>query len=195
MKKTEKQQNALKGVMLPFEKFGCLRNLPVDETGEIIQTVLAYGMTGTRPEFRDKFQQRYYDTFLEPITEQIASAEKRAHQCREAAQLRADTLKEAKKIIAMQIREAKSAKNTVNAQGSINSDAVIEDLSFTHFISLGLKRDTGTYNGELLWNDMSDDDKRYAITYVTQNIASDALKRNTQYASQFLTSNVWKPQG
>ena len=54
MKKTEKQQNALKGVMLPFEKFGCLRNLPVDEAGEIIQTVLAYGMDGTKPEFKDK---------------------------------------------------------------------------------------------------------------------------------------------
>ena len=103
MKKIEKQQNA-------FEKFGCLCNLPVDEAGEIIQTVLAYGMNGTKPEFKDKYQLRYYETFLDPITEQIANAEKRAVQCREAALHRADTLKAAKKIIAMQERETKSAK-------------------------------------------------------------------------------------
>ena len=110
MKKTEKQQNALKGVTLPFEKFGCLRNLPVDEAGEIIQTVLTYGMDGTKPEFKDKYQQRYYESFLDPITEQIANAEKRAIQCREAAQQRAYALKAAKKIIAMQERETKAAK-------------------------------------------------------------------------------------
>ena len=247
MKKTEKQQNALKGVMLPFEKFGCLRNLPVDEAGEIIQTVLAYGMDGTKPEFKDKYQQRYYESFLAPITEQIANAEKRAVQCREAAQQRADALKAAKKIIAMQEREAKSAKkngatdstatptlfdnahdNTgspnespevVQDQTDTNNDNPLsndtvrnatsavsptvlqentgcntlpEDLSYSYLLSLGIKRDTGPYNGETTWNAMSDDEKRAAIAYVKQNITNNASKRNTLYASKFLGSNVWK---
>jgi len=243
MKKTEKQQNALKGVTLPFEKFECLRNLPVDEAGEIIQAVLVYGMDGTKPEFKDKYQQRYYESFLAPITEQIANAEKRAVQCREAAQQRADTLKAAKKIIAMQEREAKSAmKNgatdsTVtptlfdNADNQNESSEVLqssidmtkddalssdtmcnattavsptiplenasgntltEDLSYSFLLSLGIKRDTGPYNGETTWNAMSDDEKRTAITYVKQNITNNASKRNTMYASKFLGSSVWK---
>ena len=243
MKKTEKQQNALKGVMLPFEKLGCLRNLPVDEAGEIIQAVLAYGMDGTKPEFKDKYQQRYYDTFLDPITEQIAYAEKRAVQCREAALQRADALKAAKKIIAMQEREAKAAKKNDATdstatptlfddagssnespevvQGSIDtpndnalSDDTVrnatsavssavqqentgcntssEDLSYSYLLSLGIKRDTGPYNGETTWNAMSDDEKRTAIAYVKQNITDNASKRNTLYASKFLGSNVWK---
>lgn len=243
MKKTEKQQNALKGVMLPFEKFGCLRNLPVDEAGEIIQTVLAYGMDGTKPEFKDKYQQRYYESFLAPITEQIANAEKRAVQCREAAQQRADALKAAKKIIAMQEREAKSAKKNgatdstatptlfENADSQNESPEVVqdstdtnndnplsndtlrnatsavtptvqqentgcstlsEDLSYSYLLSLGIKRDTGPYNGETTWNAMSDDEKRAAITYVKQNITNNASKRNTLYASKFLGSSVWK---
>lgn len=221
MKKTEKQQKALKGVTLPFEKFGCLRNLPVDEAGEIIQTVLAYGMDGTKPEFKDKYQQRYYETFLESITEQIANAEKRAVQCREAAQQRADALKAAKKIIAMQERGTKSTKKTEvadnptthasfddahdNASKTDNMDqpqtvpqddaddnAPAEDLSYTYLLSLGIKRDSGPYNGETTWNTMSDDEKRVAIAYVTQNIANDASKRNIMYASKFLGSNVWK---
>ena len=247
MKNTEKQQNALKGVTLPFEKFGCLRNLPLDEAGEIIQTVLAYGMNGTKPEFKDKYQQRYYETFLEPITEQITNAEKRAVQCREAALHRADALKAAKKIIAMQEREAKSAKknsivdssatptlfddahddatngnypndpicgtigtnngitdpfdimrNTTTAQLQtvsqeyIGSNAPEEDLSYTYLISLGIKRDTDSYNGETTWNSMSDEEKRTAIAYVTQNITNNASKRNTVYASKFLGSSVWR---
>lgn len=247
MKKTEKQQNALKGVMLPFEKFGCLRNLPVDEAGQIIQTVLAYGMDGTKPLFKDKYQQRYYESFLAPITEQIANAEKRAVQCREAAQQRADALKAAKKIIAMQEREAKSAKKNDatdipatptlfdnargGSDGSNESSEVVqnstdtnngntsstdtvrnattavipttqqenasgktsaEDLSYTYLLSLGIKRDTGPYNGETTWNAMSDNDRRAAIAYVKQNIANNASKRNTMYASKFLSSNVWK---
>lgn len=243
MKKTEKQQNALKGVMLPFEKFGCLRNLPVDEAGEIIQTVLAYGMDGTKPEFKDKYQQRYYESFLAPITEQIANAEKRAVQCREAAQQRADALKAAKKIIAMQEREAKSAKKNGATDSTVtptlfdNADSpneslevvqdstdtnndnplsndplrnatsavsptdqqentgcstLSEDLSYSYLLSLGIKRDTGPYNGETTWNTMSDDEKRTAIAYVKQNITNNASKRNTMYASKFLGSNVWK---
>lgn len=217
MKKTEKQQNALKGVMLPFEKFGCLRNLPIDEAGEIIQTVLAYGIDGTKPEFKDKYQQRYYESFLAPITEQIAYAEKRAVQCREAAQQRADALKAAKKIIAMQEREAKAAKKNDaidstatptlfdNADSPNESPEVVQDstdtnndnplsndtvrnatsavtptvqqentgcntlsgdLSYSYLLSLGIKRDTGPYNGETTWNAMSDDEKRTAIAYV-----------------------------
>lgn len=247
MKKTEKQQNALKGVMLPFEKFGCLRNLPVDEAGEIIQTVLAYGMDGTKPEFKDKYQQRYYESFLAPITEQIANAEKRAIQCREAAQQRADALKAAKKIIAMQERETKASKkndaanspatptlfenahdssdgsnessevvqkstdtdngntsstdavrNATTAvppttpQNNANGNTSTEDLSYSYLLSLGIKRDTGPYNGETAWNAMSDDEKRSAIAYVKQNITNNASKRNTMYASKFLGSNVWK---
>lgn len=243
MKKTEKQQNALKGVMLPFEKFGCLRNLPVDEAGEIIQTVLAYGMDGTKPEFKDKYQQRYYESFLAPITEQIANAEKRAVQCREAAQQRADALKAAKKIIAMQERQTKAAKKNDgidssatptlfdNADSSNESLEVIqdstdtnndnplsndtvrnatsavsptalqentgcntlsEDLSYSYLLSLGIKRDTGPYNGETTWNAMSDDEKRAAIAYGKQNITNNTSKRNTLYASKFLGSNVWK---
>lgn len=247
MKKTEKQQNALKGVMLLFEKFGCLRNLPVDEAGEIIQTVLAYGMDGTKPEFKDKYQQRYYESFLAPITEQITNAEKRVVQCREAAQQRADALKAAKKIIAMQEREAKCAKkngatdsnathtlldNAHNSSDSSNESTEVvqnstdtnndnasstdtvrnataamtsttplenasgntsaEDLSYSYLLSLGIKRDTGPYNGETTWNAMSDDEKRTAIAYVKQNIANNASKCNTMYASKFLVSNVWK---
>lgn len=247
MKNTEKQQNALKGVMLPFEKFGCLRNLPVDEAGEIIQTVLTYGMDGTKPEFKDKYQQRYYESFLAPISEQIANAEKRAFQCREAAQQCANALKAAKKIIAMQEREAKLTKKNDatdspatrtlfdNAQGGsdgsnelpdvvqsstdsnkddeLSTDMVrnattavspivsqentsgntsVEDLSYSHFLSLGIKRDTGPYNGETTWNKMSDDEKKSAIAYVTQNITNNASKRNTMYASKFLGSNIWK---
>lgn len=247
MKKIEKQQNALKGVTLPFEKFGCLCNLPVDEAGEIIQTVLAYGMNGTKPEFKDKYQLRYYETFLDPITEQIANAEKRAVQCREAALHRADTLKAAKKIIAMQERETKSAKkngivdspatpmsfydahddatnanhsndsicgtigtnngiaassdtmhNTTTAQlqtvsqENAGSNAPTEDLSYPYLISLGIKCDTDSYNGEMTWNAMPDEEKRAAIAYVTQNITNNASKRNTVYASKFLSSNVWK---
>lgn len=243
MKKTEKQQNALKGVMLPFEKFGCLRNLPVDEVGEIIQTVLAYGMDGTKPEFKDKYQQRYYESFLAPITEQIANAEKRAVQCREAAQQRADAQKAAKKIIAMQEREAKSAKKNgatdstatptlfENADSQNESSEVLqssidmtkddalssdtmrnattavsptiplenasgntltEDLSYSYLLSLGIKRDTGPYNGETTWNAISDDEKRAAIAYAKHNISNNTSKRNTLYASKFLGSNVWK---
>lgn len=243
MKKTEKQQNALKGVTLPFEKFGCLRNLPVDEAGEIIQTVLAYGMDGTKPEFKDKYQQRYYESFLAPITEQIANAEKRAVQCREAAQQRADALKAAKKIIAMQERETKAAKKNgaadstatptlfdnadnpnespevvqdstdTNNDNALSTDMVrnatavmpsttplesvggntsAEDLSYSCLLSLGIKCDTGPYNGETTWNSMSDAEKRTAIAYVKQNITNNASKRNTMYASKFLGSNVWK---
>ena len=78
------------------------------------------------------------------------------------------------------------------SQENAGSNAPTEDLSYPYLISLGIKCDTDSYNGETTWNAMPDEEKRAAIAYVTQNITNNASKRNTVYASKFLSSNVWK---
>lgn len=217
---SKENNNSMKAVTLSFEKYGCLINLPTEEAGEIIQTVLAYGMTGNMPEIKERYKAMYYNTFLEPITAQIAAADKRAKQCREAAEARSAAIKEAKKIVAKQAREEKSVKKNEsivdgsssevsNIQTAIEGSAPVitssnvsvdsveysmapEDLSFDRLISLGVRRDTGSFNTELTWSNMSDDDKRAAIAYASQNFKGSTRLFNSQYASQFLKSKVWK---
>lgn len=216
-KSTKETINYLKGVTLSFEKFGCLLDLPREEAGEIIQTILTFGMTSKMPEFKDRYKTMYYQTFLTPIADQMTAAAMRAEQCRKAAEDRASALKDARKIINKQEHDSKHTKKYDNVEDSLSSMASvvstdtlrngtssiadtetkevvpsIEDLSFGRFIACGIKMDTGTFNGEQIWNDMSDDDKRAAISYAIINIRDDVRKANSLYASQFLKSGVWK---
>ena len=70
----------MKAVTLSFEKFGFLRNVTEEETGEFLLVILDYAMTGKMPEFKDKYQKMYYQTYLDMITEQMITATKRAKQ-------------------------------------------------------------------------------------------------------------------
>lgn len=107
MNKNNSNAKDMKAVTLSFEKFGFLRNVSAEEAGEFLQVILDYAMTGNVPEFKDKYQKMYYQTYLDVITEQMIAATKRANNLRKNAKERADAVKEAKKIIAKQGREAK----------------------------------------------------------------------------------------
>ena len=89
--------NDIKAITLSFEKFGFLRNVTAEEAGEFLQVILDYAMTGKMPEFKDKYQKMYYQTYLDVITEQMITASKRANNLRKNAKERADAVKEAKK--------------------------------------------------------------------------------------------------
>ena len=75
----------MKAVTLSFEKFGFLRNVTAEEAGEFLQVILDYAMTGKMPEFKDKYQKMYYQTYLDVITEQMITATKRANNLRKNA--------------------------------------------------------------------------------------------------------------
>ena len=55
----------MKAVTLSFEKFGFLRNVTAEEAGEFLQVILNYAMTGNMPEFKDKYQKMYYQSYLD----------------------------------------------------------------------------------------------------------------------------------
>lgn len=216
----------MKAVTLSFEKFGFLRNVSAEEAGEFLQVILDYAMTGNIPEFKDKYQKMYYQSFLDVITEQMVAATKRANNLRKNAKERADAVKEAKKIIAKQGREA---KGVIPSNVSVDEDSVTvpqtksdnkrdvasrslfddeagtdnaeeaspnnvddaEDLTYAHLLSLGVKKDTSSFNGEQTWNTMSDDAKRTAIAYAKSHFSGKGTSANMPYASQFLKSKPW----
>lgn len=216
----------MKAVTLSFEKFGFLRNVSAEEAGEFLQVILDYAMTGNMPEFKDKYQKMYYQSFLDVITEQMVAATKRANNLRKNAKERADAVKEAKKIIAKQGREA---KGVILSGGSIDAESVNvsqiksdnkrdvtsrslfddesgtdnadvksprdvdegKDLTYAYLLSLGVKKDTGNFNGEETWNTMSDDAKRSAIAYAKSRFSGNGTSANMPYASQFLKSKPW----
>ena len=111
----------MKAITLSFEKFGFLRNVSPEDAGEFLQVILDYAMTGNMPEFKDKYQKMYYQSFLDVITEQMVAATKRANNLRKNAKERADAVKEAKKNIAKQGREA---KGVILSGGSIDAESV-----------------------------------------------------------------------
>ncbi len=71
-----------------------------------------------------------------------------------------------------------------------NTD-VAEDLTYAYLLSLGVKKDTGNFNGEETWNAMSDDAKRSAIAYAKAHFLGNGTYANMPYASQFLKSKPW----
>lgn len=216
----------MKAVTLSFEKFGFLRNVSPEEAGEFLQIILNYAMTGNMPEFKDKYQKMYYQSYLDVITEQMVAATKRADNLRKNAKERADVVKEAKKIIAKQGREAKSVtsfvasidaetvtvpqtisdnKRGVTPRSLFDNEAGIdnaeeastgnaddaEDLTYAYLLSLGVKKDTSSFNGEATWNAISDDSKRSAIAYAKSHFSGNGTSANMPYASQFLKSKPW----
>lgn len=216
----------MKAVTLSFEKFGFLRNVTAEEAGEFLQVILDYAMTGEMPEFKDKYQKMYYQTYLDVITEQMIAATKRADNLRKNAKERADAVKEAKKIIAKQSREAKgvipsgasvdadslTTKQTTsdnkrdvttrslfdNEAGTDNAEEAssgnvddAEDLTYAHLLSLGVKKDTGSFNGETTWNSMSNDTKQSAIAYAKEHFSGNGTSANVPYANQFLKTKPW----
>lgn len=216
----------MKAITLSFEKFGFLRNVTAEEAGEFLQVILGYAMTGNMPEFKDKYQKMYYQSYFDVITEQMITATKRADNLRKNAKERADAVKVAKKIIAKQSREAKGVtpsststdvdhvtisqtmsdtKRDVtsrslfdNEDGTYNAEEAshsnvndAEDLTYAYLLSLGVKKDTSSFNGEMTWNAMSDDAKRSAISYAKSHFSGKGTSANMPYASQFLKSKPW----
>lgn len=216
----------MKAVTLSFEKFGFLRNVTAEEAGEFLQIILGYAMTGNMPEFKDKYQKMYYQSYLDVITEQMITATKRADNLRKNAKERADAVKEAKKIIAKQGRETKGGtssstsadadhvtvsqtmsdnKRDVTSCSLLENEAGIdnaeeasignadnaENLTYAHLLSLGVKKDTSSFNGEMTWNAMSDDAKRSAIAYAKSHFSGNGTSANMPYANQFLKSKPW----
>lgn len=125
----------MKAVTLSFEKFGFLRNVTAEEAGEFLQVILDYAMTGKMPEFKDKYQKMYYQTYLDVITEQIVAATKRANNLRKNAKERADAVKEAKKIIAKQGREAKQESRIVSSDDSNDATTSNDATSIIHDVT------------------------------------------------------------
>ena len=68
------------------------------EYGFVLDTVHAFTVF-KMPEFKDKYQKMYYQTYLDMITEQMITATKRANNLRKNAKERADAVKEAKYCI------------------------------------------------------------------------------------------------
>lgn len=66
-----------------------------------------------------------------------------------------------------------------------------EDLTYAYLLSLGVKKDTSSFNGEMTWNAMSDDAKRSAISYAKSHFLNNGTSANIPYASQFLKSKPW----
>lgn len=124
----------IKAVTLSFEKFGFLRNVTAEEAGEFLQVILNYAMTGNIPEFKDKYQKMYYQSYLDVITEQMVAATKRADNLRKNAKERADAVKEAKKIIAKQgntdDNHLHSLVNRIDKDGNLNDDTFLLNRDF-----------------------------------------------------------------
>lgn len=66
-----------------------------------------------------------------------------------------------------------------------------EDLTYAYLLSLGVKKDIGSFNGESTWNAMSDDAKRSAISYAKSHFSGNGTSANIPYANQFLKSKPW----
>ena len=76
-------------------------------------------------------------------------------------------------------------------KSSQNNADVAEDLTYAYLLSLGIKKDAGNYYGETIWNTMSDDAKRSAISYAKSHFSSNGTSGNIPYANQFLKSKPW----
>jgi len=68
---------------------------------------------------------------------------------------------------------------------------VAEDLTYAHLLSVGVKKDTGSFNGEMTWSTMSEDAKKSAIAYAKAHFSGNVTSTNVPYASQFLKSKPW----
>lgn len=203
----------LKAVTLSFDKFGFLRNVTAEEAGEFLQVILGYAMTGKMPEFKDKYQKMYYQSYLDVITEQMAAATKRANNLRKSAKERSDVVKEAKRIIAKQGKEASlnvskatdkrdaTTNDIPRDVNSVSSPSLFdnnnddltggEQLSLSCLTSLGVKPDAGSFNAEPTWNAMSDADKHLAIAYAKEHYSGNVKNANAPYVSQFLKMKPW----
>lgn len=85
-----------------------------------------------------------------------------------------------------------------NETGTGNADVesprdvdAAKDLTYAYLLSLGVKKDTGNFNGEETWNTMSNDAKRSAISYAKSHFSGNGTSVNIPYASQFLKSKPW----
>lgn len=76
-------------------------------------------------------------------------------------------------------------------EASIGNADDAEDLTYAYLLSLGVKKDTSTFNGEATWNAMPDDSKRSAIAYAKSHFSGNGTSANMPYASQFLKSKPW----
>lgn len=206
------KQHIIKNVTLPLDKCEVLLDMPQTEAGEVIQIVLRYALEGTRPVFKDRYKEMFYVSLFNAVDSQKASAEKRADKCRKVALDNASKMKEAKKVLKKLRVSSEGDKNSddnrtpdalgtsdddtnhreVISNNTVASDVTSDNLTFSYFISLYGKKDTGNFNTEVLWNELSDDDKRAAIAYVKAHYAGNPDVSSRPWPSQFLKSEIWK---
>ena len=72
-----------------------------------------------------------------------------------------------------------------------NVASVVEDVSFSTFMSIYEHQDKGGFDTESVWNRLSDADKRDAIRYARLYVQQvpDAAKR--EWPSRFISTRPW----
>lgn len=93
-------------------------------------------------------------------------------------------------VTARSLFENETGTGNADVESPRDVDAA-KDLTYAYLLSLGVKKDTGNFNGEETWNAMSDDAKRSAIAYAKAHFLGNGTSANMPYASQFLKSKPW----
>ena len=86
--------------------------------------------------------------------------------------------------------DARDADDNVTASYD-NVETVVEDVSFTTFMSIYEHQDKGGFDTESVWNRLNDDEKREAIRYARLYVQQvpDAAKR--EWPSKFISTRPW----
>lgn len=186
--KLPNQEKMIKRIFFTREQLMMFLNMEDKEAGEFIVSIARYVADGTYPSFKDHYKMLFFETtFGNALKEQMKGYE-------------------VKKTLCQQMAEKRSTDNETDTDGDDSTDSVSitqelndtatttekEDLSYSAFESLYVKKDAGNFDTKSRWNALTDDDKRKALTYIKNNIVGKIDVAKREFPSAFINGNKWK---
>jgi len=168
----------MKCVSFPLDVFGKFRSAEPELAGEVFQYILNYVVDGDQKHFTDPYKEMLFESLLEPIRPQMTRYSERAEQCQEMARERKKSQKTPRKKNEKVAKEnenvgdgnvidanAHELVNTTDDNVTVdnvgvtdtdinetstcdNVEPVVEDVSFTTFMSIYEHQDKGGFDTE-----------------------------------------------
>ena len=198
----------LKSITLSTEKFSDFLTMSDEDAGEFFKGLVQCAIDGTRQKFSNPWKANMYGIYERTILEQMSASQTRRQNASKQAKEREKEKKEALKLAKSEkaktkadaVKVAESVTNTRKVTEAVaedvsTSETISEDLTFAHFVSILGKRDSNSrYNSdaENLWQRMSDDSKRKAMTWVEGYAASTPNMNSRQFPYSLITSHPWE---
>lgn len=187
--KSPNQEKTIKRIFFTREQLVMFLSMEDKEAGEFILSIARYVADGTYPSFKDHYKMLFFETtFGNALKEQMKGYEVKKTQCQQMAEQRNANNNDADTLVDGNNEDGV----TVTSPTTEVTSKEEEDLSYSAFEALYVRKDAGNFDTKSKWNALADDDKRKLLSYIKTNIVGKVDLTKRDFPSAFINSNKWK---